>query len=181
MARKIAEFPTLYRCSDDVILGCLICGMGGSFWNEKGVIEQSDKCWNSKTKKWVNYPLQIPLSVAADFINDNTNLISAPHSISGPINHIPLNADKSWLQAISVFLFRFQKLSLDDWQLLAKAKCLIHYGVIENPHANQPKRTFENYQAFAEKIPFWYAAIREVEYYQHNGKIDPKVYQGMDI
>jgi hypothetical protein len=177
-ARQIAEFPTLYRCSSDVICRCILDSQGECYW-DKGVLKQSDQNFNTKTKAYERYPLRMPLKTAAEL--HQYKLPSVSWSIGGaqaPISKLPTNADKSYLEAISTFLFIWSKLTEEDWAILSTAYCLTMYQRQENQNA--PKK-LPDYLRFMRFIPKWTAQIRAVQYFQMNGEVDPRTFQGIDI
>ena len=49
IARRIAEFPTLFGHGDQVIYSLVIGNQGGCFWDKNGLLQQGDKSYNSKT------------------------------------------------------------------------------------------------------------------------------------
>lgn len=184
LATKIAEFPTLYSCGDEVMIRCVFEKMGGSFWNKKGLIEQTDLSWDDKKKKYCRYPLQMPMKTALSLVNSNTSkILSFPYYYSqdNPIDCIPLNANDLWLKEIGHFLFKWGNYSLEQFELLAKAQCLINYGMSQNPHAHEPKRTLKNFEEFLKRVPGWKASIANVKYQMEHGKIKPSLYQALDI
>jgi hypothetical protein len=179
-ARRIAEFPTLYADKSDVISACILGSQGDCHWKD-GVIVQP-KQHLTKGNRWAQYPLRMPLATAAEL--HQYNLPKIPYdigSVLAPISNLPNNADKSFLEAIDSFLFRWEGLGEAEWKALATAHCLIIWQIPSNVHASEPGRTLDSYLKFMEKIPKWRAAIREVEHFQRYGEIDPRTFQGIDI
>lgn len=181
-ARRIAEFPTLYSCADDVIARSILSPMGDCSW-ESGVLKQPNQHYNSKSEKYTQYPLQIPLAAARDMLN-KTKWPSFSFETGGgraPISNIPKDIDKSYLEAISHFLWKWGRYTLEQWQLVARVKCLMYYQTENNPHAGQPQRDIDDYERFMSFVPKWEAAIREIEYFQRHGEVDARTFQGADI
>lgn len=181
VARRVAEFPTLYKGPGDVITNCILGTQGECFWKD-GVLHQGDQHWDEKKKKWTQYPKRMSLEVAREF--HSYKMPTIPYNVGhaqAPISQIPKDADKSYLQGIGIFLYVWSELTDEDWQLLAKAKCLIVYQRQSNEAAGEPNRTLENFRKFAKQIPEWRARIHAVEHFQHYGEADPKTYQGLDI
>lgn len=180
-ATRIAEFPTLYHCPEDVISDCILSNRGDCTWKD-GVIALGDQHYDKASKKWGPYPLTMPLETALGF--HQYKLPDIPWdfgSARAPISNIPNDADKSFLDAIDMFLFRWEKLKEEDWKTLATAYCLIMYGRASNEHAGEPDRKLTDYLRFMKAIPEYRARIRAVEYFQTYKAPHPDTYIGMHI
>jgi hypothetical protein len=184
MIERIQEFPTLYKHAMNVIVSCVLERTGSCEWNEDGILVHLDKGYNTETKEWGEYPKQISEEVAHDMLNDHHGkFIRMPHSYYGspPICNIPFNCHPDWLRAIDMFLFNFEKYTTEDIVFLARMKTFLYYGIYENINAAEPGRTIDNYNLFMKHLPSWKAKIKEIEYFQRNGKVDPETYTGMYI
>lgn len=179
---RMREFPTLYPHSYAVISNNILGTCGDLFWNEKGLIEMGDQDWDNESKKWVPYPKEISREVAQSlYLHYQGKFISIHDNLRGPINNIPDNAHPDWLHEIDMFLYHFERYKEEDVINLGRMKCFLHYNMYENKNAGEPERTIENYMAFLKRIPSWRAKIREIEYLQYYGKLDPATFQGMYI
>ncbi len=180
-ARRIAEFPTLYSGKDDVISECILGSQGDCSW-KNGVLVQPNQHFNKKTEKWTQYPLRMPLATANEFHQYKIPSIGWDiGSARAPISNLPDDADESYLEAIDMFLFRWGRLDETGWKTLAEAHCLIVWQCNPNVHAGEPQRKLDDFLRFMKLVPKWRAAIREIEYFQQHGQVDPKTFQGIDI
>ena len=182
VVRRIAEFPSLYHSKNDVISQCILGSQGDCRW-ENGVLVQPDQHYDPKTKEWTQYPLEISLKAAKDMHAYSWPKLSydVGRNARAPIENLPNDAEKSYLMEISIFLSSWSELSDEDWEILAKAKCLVLWHRSYNEHAGEPRQTLENFLKFKEMIPKWEAAINEVYYFQRYGHIDPRTFMGADI
>lgn len=181
LARRIAEFPTLYHCNGQVISSCILSTQGSCAWNKVGSIVHHDSHYNERTKKWGRYPLRMPIETAFSLHHSIGKNVHFSYDYEGPINHIPLNAEQSWLKELESFLWTWTKISLDDYKIIAEANCLLYYGIKKNPHAGLPERTIADFALFLKKAPSWQAKLQEVRYYQEHKHIDVRTFQGIDI
>jgi len=181
MARRIAEFPTLYPCGDQVIFSCVVSTQGRCVWNKKGILEMPEQHYNPKTKKWTKFPLQMPIETAHSLVFSLNKLISPYYDMSGPINKMPENIEGSWLLQISIFLNKWGALSMEDFKAIATTDCLLNYGRRENPHAYSPQREIDDFSQFHKKIPSWKATVASIYHQKMTGKVDPKTFQGVGI
>lgn len=179
-ARRIAEFPTLYVCPDDVIASNILGSQGDCYWFG-GILKQPNY-HQTKSKRWVKYPMRMPLKTAAEMhANKFPSFAFNTGSGNAPISKLPNDCDKSYLEAISHFLWKWGRITKEQWELVARVKCIMYYGMESNPNAGEPSRTIEDYERFLSFVPKWEAAIRQVEYFQQHGKIDARTFQAIDI
>jgi len=182
IARRIAEFPTLYAHGDQVIVSDIIGTQGSCYWDKNGLLIHGDQYYHPKKKKHVkNYPLQMPLKTALELVYSGGEVIHPSYNMSGPINKMPLNIEASWLDEISTFLFRWGKYSMNDFKDMAIMHCMLHYGCKSNPNAGLPGRTISDFEQLHKKIPSWNAMVTNIEYQKRYNKIDPKTFMGEDI
>lgn len=181
IATRIAEFPTLYSHSDQVIFSYVVGNMGSNSWDENGLLQSGDQHWDATTKQFGAYPLKISIEVALSMAHSFGKRISPYYDMSGPINNMPVNIDDSWLLEISMFLNRWAKFTMDDFKLMATMHCLLHYGMRENPNAGLPARTIADFEQFHKKIPSWQAMVSQIYYQKQYNKVNPATYQGIDI
>ena len=181
IARRIAEFPTLYAHGDEVIYSNIICTQGGCEWNKDGLLVQTDQYYHPKKKKFTKYPLRMPMKTALELVYNHGDFIRPYFSMNGPINNMPVNIEDSWLQTISIFLTKWGKWSMEDFTDLAKMQCMLYYGVRENLNGGLPSRTIDDFRQFHKKIPSWKAMVDNIYYQKQYNKIDPKVFQGEGI
>jgi hypothetical protein len=181
IARRIAEFPTLYSHGDQVIFCHLVSNMGSCYWDKNGLLQHGDKHYNPTTKKFTKYPLRMPMETAYGLVASFGKRVHPYYDISGPINNMPANIEESWLEEISHFLYRWSKYSMDDFTMMATMHCMLHYGCKSNPAAGLPGRTINDYALFHKKIPSWQAMVTSIEYQKRFDKVDPKTYMGIDI
>ena len=181
IARRIAEFPMLYRSSDDVIHDCIILNHGGTYWTDDGMVAIEDQHYNSDTKKFEQYPLRMDIETAHSVAHNSPNIIdpyfsyrNSPYG-SPPIYNIPDNAEKSFLWEISQFLKKYNNLTEDNIKIL----CETYFIMVDN--SMQSGTRFNNFMEFKKRIPSWLAKIEEIEYFQRVGYIDPETFQGMYI
>jgi hypothetical protein len=181
IARRIAEFPTLYSHGDQVIYNHVIGREGSSYWDKNGILQNGDSYYNPKTKKFTKYPLKISMEVALKMTHSFGKSLSPYYEMSGPINSMPLNIEDSWLLEIFMFLNKWGKFSIDDFKMMAVMHCMLHYGVKENPNAYLPQRTIDDFTKFHAKIPSWQAEVQRIYHYKQFKRVDPKTYMGIDI
>jgi hypothetical protein len=178
-ARRIAEFPTLCKNADDVICNYILDSMGGTKW-EGGVIVSEDRNFDPNTKTWGEYPLRMPIETALELLNI-AKIPSIPWSIGGaraPISDIPNDAEKSFLDAIDTFLWKWGGLTEKEWSVAAQAYCVKYYGVTSNPNAEDK---LPDYLRFMKGVPEWRAKVKAVKHFQRHGEIDPKTFMGEAI
>lgn len=179
-AKRIAEFPALYSCKEDVIAECILDSMGDCYW-ENGVLAVPNQHLR-RDGKWTQYPLRMPLKTANELYCYKIPTIGwNMGNAQSPIAKLPKDANASFLEAIDLFLSKWERLGEAEWNALAVAHCIVLYGVAANPHAYEPQRTLKNYLEFMKKIPHWRAMIRAVEHYQEHGEEDPAVFQAAFI
>ena len=181
IARRIAEFPTLYRHGDQVIFSCIISTQGSCYWDKNGLLQMDDKHYDPKTKKFTEYPLKMPMKTALSLVHSFGKFMSPYYNMGGPINNMPVNIHDDWLQEISMFLTKWGRFNMEDFTLLATTYCMLHYGVRENPNAGLPQRTIDDFKQFHKRIPSWKAMVDGIYYQKQYNKIDPQTYQGIDI
>ena len=183
--RRIREFPTLYPHAYAVIAASVLGTMGGSHWNEDGIIVNDDKYYDYENKTWIDYPVKISEELAQSMYNNYFGKIIHISDMSSyskaPIDTIPDNADESWLEEIDSFLAHFEKFTPDVIQKLSEMRTFLHYGVWVNTNAGLPERYIYDYTEFVNKIPSWRARIRSIKYSRYYGKIDPDTFVGMYI
>jgi hypothetical protein len=181
IARRIAEFPMIYRSSDDVIHDCIILSHGGTYWTEEGLLANEDQHYNKDTKKMEQYPLRMDIETAHSVAYNNPNIIDPYFSYSSewssaPILKIPDNAERSFLWEISQFLKKYNNLTEDNIKTLCET-----YFIMVGRSAHTQETRFNNFMDFKKRIPSWLAKIEEIEYFQRVGYIDPETFQGMYI
>lgn len=181
LARRIAEFPTLYPHRDQVIFSSVIGTQGSCYWDKNGCLKQKEQHYNPKTKKYTRYPLQMPMATAYSLLHSFGKPLSMYYNMSGPINQMPVNIEKSWLEEIDSFLYKWGKFSMDDFKLMATNYCLLQYGCRKNPHAYLPERTITDFKQFHANIPKWKAMVESIRFQKQHGKINQKTYQGSAI
>lgn len=177
-ARRIAEFPTLYKNGDDVIACCIFGNRGDSEW-ENGVVVTKDLHYNPKTGRYTKYPLRMPIATAIKLLN-SYKIPSIAWDTGGaraPINNIPKNADESFLEAIEIFLSTWGRASEEDWKAAAKAYSISISGTIRN----ESERKLSDYLSFAKQIPEWRAKVGKVRHFQQHGEIDPRTFMAEGI
>ncbi len=185
IARRIAEFPTLYPHSDQVIFSSVIGTQGDTYWDDNGLLQQADMCYKGTVNgkpKWGQYPLQMPMKTALTLAHNHGKSFHPYYNMSGPINKIPVNVEESWLSEISSFLYKWEKFDMDAFRMMATVECMLYYGGLrENPNAGLPNRTISNYEQFHKNIPRWKAIVASVCYQKEYNKVDPKTFQGEGI
>jgi hypothetical protein len=181
IARRIAEFPTLYPHGGQVIFSCVISTMGSCYWDKNGLLQQDDQFYNAKTKKFTKYPLKMPMSTALGLVYDIGQSIHPYYNMNGPINNMPLNIHEDWLTRISCFLTTWGKYTMDDFKLMATHHCLLQYGLRENPNARLQQRRIDDFKQFHKKIPSWKAMVDSIRYQKQYNKIDIRTFQAADI
>ena len=180
VARRIAEFPTLYKCATDVITNCILGSRGDCFWKD-GVLVQPNQHWNGKHQ--TQYPLRMPLKTAAEMHSYKAPRFSydTGSNARAPIENIPRNAAKSFLDEIDSFLYKWGRFGRDEWQAISTAYCITMWGVAVNKHASEPERSMDGYERFMKAAPKWRATIREIEHFQEHGEIDIRTFQAENI
>lgn len=180
---KIRQWPRLYANSHAVIADVLFNGVGTPKWTDDGLIICEDKAWDRENKTWVEYPYVIDEKLARSLFNNVFGKFPSSHDRSARslINHIPLNADQSWLNEIALYLAGFRKYDDETIQIMAEARTFLYYGVRNNPQAREPETYISDFKAFLKKIPTWVARIAEVRYYQQHGHREVETFLGMDI
>jgi len=181
IARRIAEFPTLYHHGDEVIFSNVISTQGSCYWDTDGCLKQGDQYLNPKTKKWGKYPLKIPMETAYSLVYSHGDFFHPYYNMNGPINVMPANVEESWLMEISMFLTKWGNFSMDDFIMIATVQCMLYYGCRSNPNASLPDRTIDDFKQFHRKIPSWRAMVDSIYYQKQYNKVDPTTYQGMGI
>lgn len=170
IALRIAEFPSLYKNSNQVLLRCVFENQGSPEWDENGLLVQTDQHYNEKTKRWGKYPLRMPIDTAFDLINPCDFIVPNAYSYNGPISRLPNNCHPDWLNAIDLFLFGYREFGPEQINHLSIGKCMMQYsGLSSNPAAAEPDRTITNFTNFVKRIPDWRAQIENIEFIQRNG------------